>query len=66
MTARPGNDGGECPRCGETTTQIGWESAVIGTHCENCKLTLALTGDAMTASEAREQDWDDWEPLGTS
>ena len=59
----PGEDGGDCPRCGATTTQIGYDNAVLGVVCEDCSLMLAISGEAMTLREAMETDWSDWQPI---
>lgn len=60
-----GDDGGDCPRCGNTTVQIGYPNgdtgAVIGVHCDRCDFTIALTGDAMTSTESREAEFSEFE-----
>jgi len=58
---RPGDDAGDCPRCGDTRTCIGRGEAVIGTWCERCDLVTVLQGTALTVHEERERR-DEWEP----
>lgn len=59
----PGEAGGDCPRCGATVTQVGYDGVVVGALCETCDLLLSLSGEAMSLSEARETDWTDWTPI---
>jgi len=66
MGVRPGETGGDCPRCGERTVQIGYDASVVGAHCEECDLTVALTGEAMNAIGARNTDWSEHEARGAS
>jgi len=65
--SEPGEDGGDCPRCGATLTLAGWDQTVVGAHCERCTLTIALTGDGIAAHQLADQDWtpDEWEPRGS-
>lgn len=62
MPAEVGADGGDCPRCGATTTQVGHDRGVVATLCERCNLLLPLTAEAMSVQEAVATDWSDYEP----
>ena len=44
MTA-PGESGGDCKRCGGSTTMIGHGNAVYGVVCDDCEL-LHVVGNA--------------------
>jgi hypothetical protein len=58
----PGDDAGDCPRCEATMTQIGHGHTVLGAHCDECNLMVALSGDAMRLGEATARDWSDYAP----
>lgn len=54
----PGDEAGDCPRCGHDRVLVGYENTVVGAHCDTCELTVTLEGDAMSVREARQ--WVDW------
>lgn len=45
-----GDQAGGCPRCEFSMICIGWGNCVIGTHCQACDLTIAISGDVATAT----------------
>lgn len=55
----PGEDAGDCPRCGETMVMIGHGTVTLGTYCDHCDLLVALQGKTMTLSEALDAYDDD-------
>ena len=52
--ANPGDKAGDCPRCGESRIQIGYDVKTLGAYCENCDVITALhPTKAVTSAEAR-------------
>lgn len=56
---QPGDQAGDCPRCGSSMVCIGWGHSVIGSHCSDCDLTVIISGDAATSRDVREDDLPD-------
>ena len=54
----PGDTGGGCPRCDVPTVMVGYGSSVLGVYCEDCKLLVALDGEAGRLGDIEEADAD--------
>jgi transcription elongation factor Elf1 len=55
----PGDDGGDCLRCGTTTVQVGHGHSVVGVHCPHCGLLVSTTDPALSFHDARERFGED-------
>lgn len=38
----PGDEGGDCPKCGTSTRMVGYLHVVLGVYCEECELLISL------------------------
>lgn len=55
----PGDDAGDCLRCGATTTAVGYGTVVLGVHCDHCELTVTMDRDTVSLAAAQERYDDD-------
>lgn len=56
--SEPGDPSSDCPLCGETRVQVGYESAVVAAYCEACDLLTALP-NTMVVTSSEERMWAD-------
>jgi len=49
----PGDEGGDCPECGDPRTLIGYGQKVFGTVCENCDRFDLIHGDVYGGDNLR-------------